>query len=102
MTYAEYLKQTIAEIAEEMPGFGALDPVAQQSLLELADEYFHEEYIPRLEGRVNMVRYQEAMAEENEADRVYIAEQLVLLRSCAIKAQRAAYSQLLEKFAGLI
>ena len=64
MTHADFLAQTIAEIAEEVPGFELLDRRTQQSVRELADEYFHDEYIPRLEGRINIPRYQAAIAEK--------------------------------------
>lgn len=88
----------IAEIAEEVPGFELLDSRTQQSVRELADEYFHDEYIPRLEGRINIPRYQAAIAEKNPEDREYIADQAEFLRSNIIRAQRAAYSHLVEKF----
>jgi hypothetical protein len=97
MTHAEYLKETIAEIAEEVPGFDLLDPAAQHSLLELADEYFHDEYVPRLEGRINLIRYEAAFEEKTEADREYIAEQADFLRSNIVRAQRAAYQHIMEK-----
>jgi hypothetical protein len=98
MTHAEFLAQTIAEIAEELPGFEQLDPKTQQTVRELANEYFHDEYIPRLEGRVNIPRYQTAIDEKTPQDREYIADQSEFLRSNIIRAQRAAYSHLLEKF----
>ena len=98
MTHADFLAQTIAEIAEEVPGFELLDRRTQQSVRELADEYFHDEYIPRLEGRINIPRYQAAIAEKNQEDREFIADQTGFLRSNIIRAQRAAYSHLVEKF----
>ena len=98
MTHAEFLTQTITEIAEEVPGYELLDRLTQQSVRELADEYFHDEYIPRLEGRINIPRYQAAIAEKNPEDREYIADQAEFLRSNIIRAQRAAYSHLVEKF----
>ena len=97
MTHAEFLTQMIAEIAEEVPGFELLDSRTQQSVRELADQYFHDEYIPRLEGRVNIPRYQAAMKETNPEDREYIADQADFLRWNIIRAQRAAYSHLVEK-----
>jgi hypothetical protein len=97
MTHAEFLAQTIAEIAEEVPGFELLDENTQQSVRELANEYFHDEYIPRLEGQVNLPRYQAAFDEKTPEDRAYIQEQADFLRSNIIRAQRAAYSHLLEK-----
>src|SRR4051812_19169960 len=97
MTHGEFLAQTIAEIAEEVPGFELMDEATQQSLRELASEYFHEEFVPRLEGRINVPRYEEAIEEKTAADREYIADQADFLRSVIIRAQRAAYSQLLEK-----
>ena len=99
MTHAEFLHETIVEIATELPGFATLNPAIQESLRELADEYFHDEYIPRLQGRVNMPRYEEAMAEKTEADREFIEDQWDLLRSSIIRAQRAAHQHLLEKYA---
>lgn len=101
MTHAKFLEQTIAEIAEELPGFDQLDRGTQQNLRELADQYFHDEYVPRLEGRINLPRYEAALEEKTEQDREYIAEQAAFLRSCIIRAQRSAYSHLMEKFAGL-
>ncbi len=101
MTHAEYLKETIAEIAEEIPGFEEMDRAAQMSLRELADEYFHDEFVPRLEGRINIPRYQAALEEKSEADREYIADQSEFLRSIIVRAQRSAYSHLLEKVESL-
>jgi hypothetical protein len=101
MTHTDFLQQAIDEISEELPGFDSFDRSTQQSLRELADHYFQEEYIPRLEGRINLVRYQAAMAEETEDDRAFIADQAAFLRSNIVRAQRAAYQQLLEKLATL-
>jgi hypothetical protein len=101
MTHAEYLHQTIAEIAEELPGFDRLDPETQQSLRELGERYFEDEFVPRLEGMVNIPRYEEAVFENTESDRAFIADQLGFLRSSIVKAQRAAHRQLIEKYAGL-
>lgn len=101
MTHAEYLHQMVAEIAEELPGFSTLAPSVQRTLRELAAEYFEEEFVPRLEGTVNIPRYEEAMNEKTAADREFIEDQADFLRSCIIRAQRAAHSQLLEKFTSL-
>ena len=98
MTHAEYLDQTIAEIAEEVPGFDHLNEATRQSLRELAVQYFDEEFLPRLEGIVNIPRYEEAMFERTEADRAFLADQAEFLRSSIIKAQRAAHRHLIEKF----
>lgn len=98
MTHAEYLRQTVAEIAEEVPGFEQMNPEAQQNLRELAEEYFHDEFVPRLEGMINIPRYEAAMHEKTEQDREFIADQIGYLRSSMIKAQRAAYQHLMEKF----
>jgi hypothetical protein len=98
MTHAEYLRETVAEIAEELPGFQSLDRAKQQSLRELGEHYFHEEFVPRLEGQINIPRYEEAMHEKTAQDREFIEEQLGFLRSSIIRAQRAAHQQLLEKF----
>lgn len=50
MTHAEFLHRAVAEIAEELPGFDDLEPVTQQNLCELGEHYFHDEFVPRLEG----------------------------------------------------
>jgi hypothetical protein len=101
MTHAEYLHEAIAEIAAELPGFEHLDPDTQHSLFELGEQYFQDEFVPRLEGRVNIPRYEEAMYEKTEKDRAFIEEQSVFLRSSIVKAQRAAHRHLLEKYSGL-
>jgi hypothetical protein len=101
MTHAQYLHQAIAEIAEELPGFGDLDPETQQSLLELGEQYFEAEFVPRLEGIVNIPRYEEAMYEKTEKDREFIEEQSAFLRSSIVKAQRAAHRHLIEKYRGI-
>ncbi len=98
MTHVEFLHQTIAEIAEELPGFDNLDRETQQSLHELGEQYFQEEFVPRLEGRINIPRYEEAMYEKTESDRVFIEEQIGFLRTSIVKAQRAAYQQLLDNY----
>jgi hypothetical protein len=98
MTHAEYLREAVAEIAEELPGFHTLDRNTQQSIRELAELYFNNEFVPRLEGMVNIPRYEEAMHERTAQDRAFIEDQAGYLRSSIVKAQRAAYSQLLEKF----
>ena len=56
MTHAEFLHQVVAEIAEELPGFDNLDAVTQQSLRELGEHYFQDEFVPRLEGMINIPR----------------------------------------------
>jgi hypothetical protein len=99
MTHAEFLHQTIAEIAEELPGFSTLNAETQQSLRELASDYFEDEFIPRLEGIVNIPRYEEAMYETTDQDRAFIEEQAAFLRTSIVKAQRAAHRHLLEKYA---
>jgi hypothetical protein len=98
MTHAEYLIQAVAEIAEELPGFSDLDPATQQSLRELGQHYFDEEFVPRLEGIVNIPRYEEAMYEKTDSDRAFIADQIGFLRSSIVKAQREAHRQLMEKY----
>ena len=98
MTHQEYLHSAIAEIAEELPGFDDLDPAAQGNLRQLGEQYFHEEFVPRLEGMINIPRYQQAMMEKNEADREFIEDQAAFLRSTIIRAQRAAHKHLLEKY----
>jgi hypothetical protein len=98
MSHAEYLHEAIAEIAEELPGFEQLDAETQQSLRELGEDYFEAEFVPRLEGIVNIPRYEEAMYEKTESDRAFIEEQRAFLRSSIVKAQRAAHKHLLEKF----
>ena len=98
MTHAEFLHQAIAEIAEELPGFDALDPQKQQSLRALADQYFHDEFIPRLEGIINIPRYERSLSEATEEDREFIDDQREFLRSSIIRAQRAAYTHLTEQY----
>jgi hypothetical protein len=98
MTHAEFLHEAVAEIAEELPGFDQLNAETKQSLRELGKDYFEEEFVPRLEGIVNIPRYEEAMYEKTESDRAFIEEQRDFLRSSIVKAQRAAYRHLLEKF----
>ena len=75
MTHAEFLHQAVAEIAEELPGFDHFDPATQQSLRELAERYFDDEFVPRLEGIINIPRYEEAMHEKTDGDRAFIADQ---------------------------
>jgi hypothetical protein len=98
MTHADYLHEAVAEIAEELPGFHDLDLATQRNLHELAATYFQEEFVPRLEGRVNIPRYEEAMHEKTPKDREFIEDQAAFLRSCIIRAQRAAHQQLIEKY----
>lgn len=101
MTHAEYLHEAIAEIAEELPGFSDLSPETQRSLRELGLQYFEEEFIPRLEGIVNIPRYEEAMYEATEKDRAFIEDQFGFLRTSIVKAQRAAHNRLIEKYGEL-
>src|SRR5271168_5297552 len=98
MTHAEFLHQAVAEIAEELPGFDQLNAETKQSLRELGKDYFEEEFVPRLEGIVNIPRYEEAMYEKTESDRAFIADQIGFLRTSIVKAQRAAHRHLLEKY----
>jgi hypothetical protein len=101
MTHVEYLHQTIAEIAEELPGFDKLDPETQQSLHELGEQYFQDEFVPRLEGMINIPRYEEAMYEKTESDRAFIEDQIGFLRTSIVKAQRAAHRHLLDNYSRL-
>ena len=98
MTHAEFLHQAVAEIAEELPGFDDLDPATQRSLRELGQHYFDDEFVPRLEGIVNIPRYEEAMYEKTDSDRAFIAHQIEFLRTSIVKAQRAAHRHLIEKY----
>ena len=98
MTHAEFLHQAVAEIAEELPGFDDLDLATQQSLRELGQDYFDDEFVPRLEGIVNSPRYEEAMHEKTDSDRAFIADQIGFLRTSIVKAQRAAHRHLIEKY----
>ena len=98
MTHAEFLHHVVAEIAEELPGFDDLDPVIQQSLRELGERYFEDEFVPRLEGMINIPRYEEAMYEKTDSDRAFIADQIGFLRTSIVKAQRAAHRHLIEKY----
>jgi hypothetical protein len=102
MTHAEFLQQAVLDIAVELPGFDKLDPETQQSLVELGQHYFDDEFIPRLEGIVNIPRYEEAMYEKTEADRAFIEEQAGFLRRSIVKAQRAAHQQLLEQYSKVV
>ena len=88
----------VAEIAEELPGFEDLDPATQQSLRELGEHYFNDEFVPRLEGIVNIPRYEAAMYEKTDSDRAFIADQSGFLRTSIVKAQRSAHRQLLELY----
>jgi hypothetical protein len=99
VTHAEYLQQVIAEIAEELPGFNTLGAATQSSLRELAEQYFQDEFVPRLEATVNVPRYEEAMYERTESDRAFIEENRGILRTNIVKAQRAAHKHLLEAYA---
>ena len=101
MTHVEFLHQAVAEIAEELPGFDRLDPATQQSLRELGEHYFDSEFVPRLEGIVNIPRYEEAMYEKTESDRIFIEDYAGFLKTSIVKAQRAAHRHLLEKYTGL-
>ena len=98
MTHAEFLHQAVSEIAEELPGFNHLDPATQQSLRELGEHYFDDEFVPRLEGIINIPRYEEAMYEKTDSDRAFIADQIGFLRTSIVKAQRAAHRHLIEKY----
>ena len=98
MTHAEYLHQVVAEIAEELPGFNNLDPALQQTLRELGAAYFQDEFLPRLEGIINVPRYEEAMYEKTVSDRAFIEDQAGFLRTSIIRAQRAAHLHLIEKY----
>jgi hypothetical protein len=98
MTHAEFLHQAVAEIAEELPGFDDLEPATQQSLRELGGHYFDDEFVPRLEGIVNIPRYEEAMYEKTDRDRAFIADQIGFLRTSIVKAQRAAHQHLIETY----
>ena len=98
MTHAEFLHQVVAEIAEELPGFDDLDSATQQSLRELGEHYFDDEFVPRLEGIVNIPRYEEAMYEKTDDDRAFIADKIGFLRTSIVKAQRAAHRHLIEKY----
>jgi hypothetical protein len=101
MTHAEYLHEAIAEIAEELPGFDKLDAETRQSLLELGEDYFEAEFVPRREGIINIPRYEEAMYEKTASDRAFIEDQAGFLRTSIIKAQRAAHRHLLEEYTRL-
>jgi hypothetical protein len=55
--------------------FEDVDPATQQSLRELGQHYFDDEFIPRLEGMINIPRYEEAMHEKTASDRAFIDSQ---------------------------
>ena len=98
MTHAEYLHEAVADIAGELPGFDSLDAETRHSLFELGSQYFEDEFVPRLEGIVNIPRYEEAMYEKTESDRAFIADQIGFLRTSIVKAQRAAHRHLVAKY----
>jgi len=98
MTHAEFLHQIVAEIAEELPGFDDLVPAMRQSLRELGEQYFDDEFVPRLEGIINIPRYEKSMYEKTESDRAFIADQIGFLKTSIVKAQRAAHRHLIEKY----
>ena len=72
MTHAEFLHQAVVEIAEELPGFDDLYPVTQQSLRESGERYFDEEFVPRLEGIVNIPQDSPvSLAHPSRKDRIF-------------------------------
>lgn len=97
MTHAEYVRNASREVATKLPGYSDFDPAIQQILLELGEEYFAEEFLPRLNGMINVPRYHVAKYEKTPADRDFIEEQSEYLQTCVEKARNAAYDQLLEK-----
>jgi hypothetical protein len=102
MTHAELIQKAILEVAANLPGFHQLDSQTQQILSDVGEEYFRAEFVPRLEGIVNIPRYQTAMHEATEEDRVFIEDQIDFLTASIAKAQSAAHDQLMEKSARLL
>jgi hypothetical protein len=97
VTHAETVQRASREVAVKLPGFEQLDSKTQQILIDLGEEYFREEFVPRLEGMINLPRYETAMFESTPEDRAYIEDQIVFLTMSVEKAQNAARQQLWEK-----
>ena len=102
MTHAEAVQHAIRQVAVTLPGFDKLDSPTQQILLDVGEEYFRAEFVPRLEGIINLPRYETAMYEQTPADRAFIEDQMEFLTISIAKAQQAAREQLLEKCRGLL
>ena len=102
VTHAETIHQAIRDVAASLPGFDELDSHTQQILLDLGEEYFRAEFVPRLEGMINLPRYEVAMYETTGEDRAYIEDQIEFLTVSIAKAHHAAHEQLLEKSAALL
>jgi len=97
LTHAEALQHASRQVAATLPGFDELDSPTQQILIDVGEQYFRAEYVPRLEGIVNLPRYETAMHERTPEDRAFVEDQIEFLTLSIAKAQRAAQEQLLEK-----
>jgi hypothetical protein len=102
MTHAEAVQHAIRQVAVTLPGFDDLDSPTQQILIDVGEEYFRAEFVPRLEGMINLPRYETAMYEKTAEDRAFIEDQIEFLTLSIAKAQRAAHEQLLEKSSALL
>jgi len=99
MTHVEFVRIASLDVASQLPGFDKFDVAIQQILFELGDQYFSDEFLPRLHGRINMPRYEIAKYEKTPVDRLFMDEQREFLHEQIAKAQRAAHDQLIEKLA---
>jgi hypothetical protein len=96
MTHADSIHQAIRDVSGKLPGFDALDSKTQGMLFDVGEEYFRAEFVPRLEGMINIPRYEAAMYEATAEDRAYIEDQIEFLTMIIAKAQSAAHDQLME------
>jgi len=102
VTHAETVQQASREVAAKLPGFDELDAPTRQILVDVGAEYFQAEFVPRLEGIINLPRYETAMFESTAEDRAFIQDQIEFLTMSINKAQHAARVQLLEKSRALL
>jgi hypothetical protein len=98
MTHGEQLNEAIRSVATSIPGFEQLAVKVQQRLIELGEEYFREEYVPRLVAVINVPRYEESLEERTEVHREFIEDHREFLDISVMKAQRAAQEQLRETY----
>ena len=102
MTHGEQLNAAIRSVATSIPGFDQLPVKVQQRLMELGEEYFREEYVPRLIAVINVPRYEESLEEQTDAHREFIADHREFLDISVMKAQRAAQEQLRETYEAMM
>ncbi len=98
MTQAEMVAAAMKSVATAIPDFERLSPGVQRQLMELGEEYFREEFVPRLIAVLNVTRYEESMEESTAAQREYIDDHREFLEASIGKAQRAAQDQLRETY----